>query len=162
MKKFFTKERLIALPWLALSLFYIYYIQKIPPSTMAGDPGPTLFPNIAGGLMLSMSVILILFPGKPKEKKWMEKPQLVRLGGLYLVYIAFVVGVWAIGYTIPTALTLYATCTMFAKSTGEEVPLYKRIIYALLVTLVIWAFFHVRLKFQLPKGAFLALIILPL
>lgn len=161
-KKFFTKNRIVAIPWLLLSLGYIYYIQQIPPSTMKGDPGPTLFPNIAGFLMLALSLILFIFPGKESEKKWMDKQGMTRLGGLYLVYVLYVVGMALIGFTIPTALVLYTTCTMFSKSTGVQVPLYKRVIYAVLVTLVVWAFFHVLLKCQLPTGTFKALNILPL
>ncbi len=161
MKSFFTKERVIAIPWFVLSVVYFIYIGQIPASTMAGDPGPTLFPYIAGGLMLICSALLFVFPCK-KSKPWLDKEGKIRLVSLYAVFVIFVVGCWAIGYTIPAFVTLYLGCTMFAKSAGEEVPLWKRVAYAAAVTVGIWFFFHVLLSCQLPRGVWRALNILPL
>ena len=160
MKSFFKKDRIVAIPWLALSIFYLYYISQIPASMMTNDPGPRIFPYIAGGLMLLMSLILFVFPGKNPDKSWMNSEEKRRLLILCLVYLGYVVGMHLIGYTIPTFLMLFITCTLF--SAKKSVPLWIRLFYALLVTVAGWFLFAKILTCRLPVGIFDALNLLPM
>ena len=159
-KKILVKDRVVALITIAFSLFYIFYIAKIPDSQMASDPGPKIFPYIAGILMLTMSVLLFLFPKKEEKKgAWMTKLQKHRMVSLYGVYVLFVGGMYLIGYTIPTFATLFTASTMFAK--GKNISWWKRFVYAAVMTVAVWALFYLALECQLPRGIYQGLNLLP-
>jgi len=159
-KSFFKKDRVVAIPWLALSIFYLGYISRIKTSMMTNDPGPRLFPYIAGFLMLGLSLLLFIFPGKNPEKPWMNTDQKKRLLYLALVYVGYVVGMHLIGFTIPTFVMLFLACSMF--SAKKPLPLWGRLLYAAIVTILGWALFAKLLHTPLPKGIFTGLNFLPM
>lgn len=145
-----TRNRITGLICAVLSLIYLFFAVQIPESTMPGDPGPTVFPYLSGILMLISSLTLIFRKPKEEEKKWLTKPQLLRLWGLFGMYVLYVLGLYAIGYTIPSFLILFGMSMLFSR--GKNVPWWKCALYGLVLTIVIFLLFNNLLGVVLPRG----------
>ncbi len=161
MKQDTRVDRIAALSGIILSVPYIIYaLTNIKKSKLDFDPGPKLFPVMAGGLLLVCSLILLFRKHDEVHVRTLTGEQAGRLFRLIGVFSAYIVLLWLIGYTIPTFLLVFVTCTMFSQ--GKDVSLAIRLVYAAAVTVAVWLLFHYGLKCILPRGMFTAFNILPL
>jgi putative tricarboxylic transport membrane protein len=157
MKFQLTRDRLTGIICGLLSLAYLYFATKIPATTMEGDPGPQVFPYIAGGIMLLSSISMLLRrPPKEKEAPWLSRPELKRMWGLFAIFVAYVVLLQYIGYTIPTFLVLTVMCLLFSRGRVQLKP-WQAVLYSAVVTVVVFLLFTKLLGVVLPIGKFKAL-----
>ena len=153
-----SKNRIVGGVWAIVAIAYLVMAFQIPETTMEGDPGPAIFPYIAGFLMLCSSIaMMIRKPTEKEQKVWLTKEQLVRLWSLFAVMVAYVFGLSWIGYTLPTMMILIAMCYMFAKVSNANVPLWQCVVYGVVLSVVIYLLFTNLLSVPLPAGKIKAL-----
>ena len=152
-----SKNRIIGAVCALLSVAYLAMALQIPATTMEGDPGPQLFPYIAGGLMLISSLVMLFRRPRPNDTKpWMTPEQLRRLWGLFGIMVLYVLLLNLIGYTLSTFLVLLTVCLLFAKGRAK-VPLWQVIVYSAVITVLVYAIFTQVLGVSLPLGKIKAL-----
>lgn len=146
------KDRAIGLVSLALGIATMIGTMQIPISSSIAsspEPGPRLFPTIAGVLLIICGLGLILQKQKDAEP-FLEKQQWKRLGVLALVFVLYCVGLSFLGFVISTPVMLFVSMTMFA---GEKkLPLPAKLLYCAGVTGVIYLLFVVLFKTNIPSG----------
>lgn len=147
-----SKNKTIGLISLILGIAVLIGAANIKVAKMAvsmGDPGPKVFPFMAGGL-LTLCGIGLFFSRQEDGEVFMTREQWLRVAALFGVFIGYVVLLYLFGFIIATPVLFFLMITMFA---GEQkVGLPVRIGYAIGLTAVIYVLFVVLLKTYVPQG----------
>ena len=146
------KDRATGLIVICLGILIILFSLQLPPSRVAGDIGPVVFPIIAAVILLINGTILIVKDKeKPKEKKaFFSKEEWKRFGVLLSNYMGYFFLLWLTGFIPATFIAMYVMCSMF--STGKKVAIWKRALFAAIVTIIIYWAFWKGLGMRLPVG----------
>ena len=153
--KFLNRRRITGFVFLALSLFYLYNATLIPASQIRNDPGPRIWPYMAGGLMLICSLVLIfVMPEAEKNDHsvFLDTVQKKRFVIMYAALAVYIVLMEFIGYTIPTFLMMSYMCWAFSRGKKTETSVRGCILYGLLSTVLVYVFFTKLLNIALPLG----------
>ena len=129
---------------------------QLPDSNMAGDVGPKVFPFISAAIMLLCGAILVVRKPTKDAKPFLVGEQKKRFLAIIAVIIGYIVLMWAVGFVIPTLLMLVVLCLMFGKD--EKVPVWQAIVYAVIITGIIYVMFSIVLHLRLPVGNIINLI----
>ncbi|MBQ4435904.1 MAG: tripartite tricarboxylate transporter TctB family protein [Clostridia bacterium] len=147
-----NKDRIVGLVSLLLgaaTLIGTYFIKVAKMAVSMGDPGPKVFPTVAGVLLVICGLGLI-FKKKTEEKVFMTKEQWLRVLWLFLAFVGYLVLLYVGGFIIATPILLFVMMTMFA---GEKKPsILVRVLYSACCTGVIYLLFAVLLKTNVPMG----------
>ncbi len=144
-----TKDRGTGLIALVLGAVIAVMTSQLPPSTIQGDIGPSVFPYFSAGLLMICGAGLLV-TGNKKEASIFDKRALKRLAIIFGSVLLYCVVMNYVGFLLPTAVILFALSTMFAE--GEKVAWWKRLIYSIIVTMVIYLLFHNVLNLKLPTN----------
>ncbi|MGH0053441.1 MAG: tripartite tricarboxylate transporter TctB family protein [Sphaerochaetaceae bacterium] len=146
-----TKDRVLAGISLCLGIlmFVLTFFTVDPTIRIEGDPGPQFFPYVCASIFILFGIILAMrkSPEEIEKKPFLTKIQWIKLFsllgvlGIYILLIAFA------GFCIGTCILLFVVSSMFAY--GKNVSIYKRGIYSILVTVVMYLLFRVALKVYL-------------
>ena len=150
MQKGINKDRLLGIILLIVSLVFAYYTTGIKQSEFIGDPGPRLFPYIACFLIGLFSLVLIVRKDQSSKKAYMTKEQWKRYWILFGIYTLNYLAMHWVGYKVSIPLTLLLTCFLFSRGSG--VAAWKKIVYVIGVTVVIYLLYVVLLESNLPAG----------
>lgn len=132
-----------------LTLVGTYFIKVAKMAVSMGDPGPKVFPAVAGGLLVICGLGLF-FKKQEDEKVFMTKVQWLRVLRLFLAFVGYLVLLYVGGFIIATPILLFVMMTMFA---GEKMPsVLVRVLYAVCCTGVVYLLFVVLLKTNVPMG----------
>ena len=123
---------------------------QLPASGIAeGDPGPKVFPIIAGVLLIICGLGLIL-KKHTEEPVFLTTEQWFRLLKLAVTFIVYAVALKFIGFVISTPVLLYVTMTLFD---GEkQARTLSKVIYCAAVTAILYLLFVVCFKTNIPTG----------
>ncbi len=147
-----SRDRATGLMAIVLGIVVAVMTSQLPRSMMAGDIGPKVFPYITAGIMIICGIGLLL--GKEADtgrQLQLSKTQWQRLGMIFAVVFVYIVSMDFVGFIVPTVLALFILSTMFAKG-RVEVALWKRILFAVAVTLILYYLFNELLVMPLPRG----------
>ena len=122
---------------------------QLPPSTIQGDIGPSVFPYFSAGLLMICGAGLLV-TGNKKEASIFDKRALKRLALIFSVVLLYCIVMTYVGFLIPTAAIFFILTTMFAEN--EDVAWWKRLLYSVVLTLVIYLLFHNVLNLKLPTN----------
>lgn len=152
-----TRNRVTGIISLLLGLAIAVYIHTIPnPSIMNPLAGPRIFPYITAGILVICGIGLILEKSE-KEKPFLTKEQWINFIAICGVYLGYAILLWAFGFIIATVICLFTLSTMFSK--GKGITVWKRLLYAVAVTAVLYVCFFTLLGMSLPVGKFVRLIL---
>lgn len=143
------KDRLLGTITLILGLLVIVGAMSLPESNLANDPGPAIFPVFGSLLIIGGSIAVILQKQKP-NKPFLKKEQWKRLWTLFILFALYALGLWLVGFIIATIIILFILSTLFS----EEVytALWKRIVFSVVVTAIVFFLFEKGLSLLLPNG----------
>ena len=149
--KSFNKDKVIALICLVFGAVYMGTALTLPPTNLANDPGPKIFPVLGSGIVMLSSAAILLkrYEGAPKaaytREQWGKAIQ------MFAVFVVYAVLLWLVGYLVATPLALFVTSFMFTDE-GVKIALWKRILFAVIVTAVLYWIFAKVLIMLLPVG----------
>lgn len=131
-----------------------------PPMVMdvPNDPGPQIFPIIAAVVMIICGLMLIVQDKSKRDdpkKPFFSKEEWGRFGLLLGAYVVYFFLLWLVGFIVATFIAMFVMCTMF--SLGKVVAVWKRLLFAAVVTMGIYAAFYWGLGLRLPLGILLRL-----
>lgn len=148
---FIKRGRLGGIVGSLLGLFLIVSSRTIPPSRVTGDPGSGMLPLMAGAICLISGLALVIKkPDQTDEKTFLTKKEWRKVVLILSMYLAFFIGMYAVGYIVTAPIVIFATCSIIAK--GKNVSLAKRIVYSICVAAFIYVLFHKVLNVILPVG----------
>ncbi len=152
-----TKDRLLGVILLLISLFFFIFTMQQETARFEGDPGPKMFPLIGCVLTAVCGVLTLVHPDKKEKKAYLSKEELKRAAKLFALYAAFLVLIWALGFMITAPLLLFAISVLFSFESRPDDPMKKRLIrsaiYAVVVGGALYLLYVTILQTQLPKGA---------
>ena len=146
------KDKIIGLVSFALGVITLIGASMIRVAKMAismGDPGPLVFPYVAGGL-LTICGIGLFFKSHAEEPVFMSRQQWMRVATLFAAFVGYVVLLYFFGFVPATPVLLFAMITMF--SGEKKISILVRILYSVIVTAIIFLFFVTFLKTNIPQG----------
>lgn len=144
-----TKDRGTGLIALVLGAIIAVMTSQLPPSTIQGDIGPAVFPYFSAGLLMFCGAGLLI-TGNPKEASIFDKRALKRLALIFGVVLLYCIVMSYIGFLVPTVVIFFVLTTMFAED--ANVVWWKRLLYSVVLTLVIYLLFHNVLNLKLPTN----------
>lgn len=147
-----TKDRVTGLIAVLLGCAVAAGTSVLPQSSMAGDIGPKAFPYISAGILILCGGGLCI-TGKKQSESYYTKEQTGRLLMIFGVVLCYVVIMYYLGYTIATLVGLYVLCTMFGR--GKNIPLWKRLAFSLILTIILYVVFTKVFAIPLPAGRLL-------
>lgn len=122
---------------------------------MAPDyPGPKAVPYIGvfGLIVCGLGIFAQSTMSKKPQGVFMVREGWVDLGKSFLALLLYVVGLKYLGYLLSTPVLLFVLSTFFGKSL--KVKLVGRILFAVLTTAAIYAFYTYGFSMKLPVGDF--------
>ena len=144
-----TKNKLLGIILIALSIGALIMIVQFPPSNLKGDPGPKVYPSIGVALMLICSPF-IMKSKKNEDKPYFTKEQWQRLFYLFGIFLVYALLIWLLGFWVVTPFMLFFLCHTFSK--GKKVALWKKLLFASIVPLLLYPLFQYVLIMIMPKG----------
>lgn len=144
-----TKDRGTGLIALVLGAIIAVMTSQLPPSTIQGDIGPAVFPYFSAGLLMFCGAGLLI-TGNQKEASIFDKRALKRLALIFGVVLLYCIVMSYIGFLVPTVVIFFVLTTMFAED--ANVVWWKRLLYSVVLTLVIYLLFHNVLNLKLPTN----------
>ncbi|MDO4619506.1 MAG: tripartite tricarboxylate transporter TctB family protein [Lachnospiraceae bacterium] len=134
---------------LAVIVFIATYRLQLSMQLAAGDPGPWLFPGIAGGLLFVFG-LMVMFDNKQKDEQFLSGKEWKRAILLFAIFVGYAAAIIVVGFLISSIAMLFVCCTLFA---GEKMPpLIVRILYAVILGSGIWYVLGEVFKVTLPSG----------
>ncbi len=124
----------------------------LPASTMRGDVGPKVFPAICATIFLFCGAGMLLQKPAGEPAKGYSPEMLKRLGMIAGIVLVYVIAMDLIGFMIPTIAVLFVLCTMFSE--GMQVPRWKRLVFAIVISILIYFAFEKLMVLRLPRGRF--------
>lgn len=144
-----TKDRGTGLIALVMGAAIAVMTSQLPPSTIQGDIGPAVFPYFSAGLLMFCGAGLLI-TGNQKEASIFDKRALKRLALIFGVVLLYCIVMSYIGFLVPTVVIFFVLTTMFAED--ADVAWWKRLLYSVVLTLVIYLLFHNILNLKLPTN----------
>mgnify|MGYP000872564725 FL=1 len=92
----------------------------------------------------------LLITGSQKEASIFDKRALKRLALIFGVVLLYCIVMSYIGFLVPTVVIFFVLTTMFAED--ADVVWWKRLLYSVVLTLVIYLLFHNVLNLKLPTN----------
>lgn len=145
------KDQVIGAISVLCGLVFGYMTSLIPDSNMVGDPGSRIFPYIACVLFLICGIgLLITGAKKEDEGPFLAVGQWIRLAAMLGCMIVYYFLFEIIGFIPLSVVLLFAVGLLFAE--GENVPWWKNLIFAVIVTIFLYFTFGKLLSVPLPMG----------
>ena len=139
-----------------LAVWIAYMTMQLKPSLYEGDPGPRMFPMIGSVLLAVCGIAMMIKQGEP-SKVFLTAAQWKAAGKLFCVYILFVLLFWAFGFVVAVPVILFIVTFMLSALSAKEAGIKKRLlmalVFALIVSAVLYLAYVVGLGAQMPKGA---------
>lgn len=146
-----TRDRGVGIFSIILGAAVAVMTAQIPASQMSNDVGPKVFPFIAAAILIVCGLVLALRRNGPAPKPFLKnKTELMRFLAIVGVILAYVLGLWALGYIVPTVAMVSGLCLMFGKE--KKVPIWVALIYGVVVTMLVYCIFTYGLHLRMPTS----------
>lgn len=145
------KDRVIGFCTIMLGVVMLLLIRDIPLSNLSGDVGSRAFPMISSYMFIGCGFLLVL-RNKRDSKPFLRPHQWARLGILFVTFIIYALALTYIGFLFGTPIFLFTISTLMAKYSQKEAALWKKLLYSLLLTGIVYLLFQTVLGIPLPEG----------
>ena len=149
-----SKDRVTGMIIVTLGIIIVLASLQLQPSVVPDDIGPAVFPILAAALLILNGTRLIAANPAAKEEgkkktffsneEW--KRFFILLGG----YILYFLLLWLTGFIPATLIIMFIMCKLFSE--GKKVPVWKQILFAIIVTVLLYCAFLKGLRLRLPVG----------
>lgn len=144
------KDQIVGSIIFAIGLIALFMSIQIKVKTGSTDPGSRIFPLMASVLMLICGLGVVFTVKGEEEKMYLSISGWKKLAFSFVVMIAYIFALKYIGFLISTPIFLFIITSMLAS--GEQLAVWKKIIYAAVITGLFYYLLHGLLKMNLPGG----------
>ncbi|MDD3203925.1 MAG: tripartite tricarboxylate transporter TctB family protein [Pygmaiobacter massiliensis] len=147
-----AKNKITGLTLLTFGLLFFLLSTQIPnPIAFQGDASPKLFPMFSSlGLSVCGIGIALQKDKHISDRPFMSRPEWIRLIKILVALIAYVAGLYFVGYIVSTPFALFIF--MKVLSTGKKVPTIRLAAIAVLMTVLLYLAFAKAMSTVLPGG----------
>ncbi|MFB4164387.1 tripartite tricarboxylate transporter TctB family protein [Alteribacillus sp. JSM 102045] len=143
-------HRKISLILILLAIYYLYMSYQLPSFANTAIDASTM-PKILGFSLIILSIFLFLTPDKEtkeeKEKRHIPKADLVKIGGVILMILAYIFFLERLGFIVVSFLFIFL-CSFFLGYTRHSINLVVSILFPVLL----YSTFTMLLGISLPSG----------
>ena len=130
-----TKNRILGVISLALSIWIGYMTMNLRATAYQGDPGPKMFPMIGAILLAVCGIIMIVAPGK-KEGTFLTKEQWKACALLFSMYLLLTLLLYLFGFLGAVPVMLFLITFLLSKLSMSDKSVKQRIITSLIFGIV--------------------------
>lgn len=149
--KSLNKDKVIALCCLILGIAYVAGALMLPETNLAKDPGPKIFPIVGGAVTILSSLAILIKKYADQPKAAYTGKQWKKVGIMFGMFVLYAVLLWLVGYVIATPVLLVITSFLFTDE-GKKVALWKKLLFAVVLTGALYWIFAKVLVMLLPMG----------
>lgn len=149
-----TRDKGTGIISIVIGLLVAVMAHALPVAKVQGDVGPSFFPYITAGLLIICGAGLLI-QKRTQAPPFLTKAQWKRFCVLVGVYLGYLLLLWSVGFLIATPICLFTTSSLFAQ--GKNVALWKRLLFSLLLTAMLYILFYTLMGLKLPVGKFIRL-----
>ena len=146
------RDKINGIIGIIMGCFLIAGALRLPPSRVPDDIGPAIFPIIAAVMIIIPGLFLVLKKPSGEETAFLNKEERKRFCILILVFFLYAALLWAAGFLTATPIIVFIISRMFSQ--GKKVPMWQTILYAVILTLLVYACFYKGLGLKMPRGSF--------
>ncbi|RGZ01276.1 tripartite tricarboxylate transporter TctB family protein [Clostridium sp. AM58-1XD] len=146
------RDRVNGIVGVIIGVLIIAGALRLPPSKVPDDIGPAVFPIIAAVMIIIPGLFLTFKKAFTEECPFLNRQEWKRLGILVLVFILYAVLLYMVGFLVATPIITFIISKMFSQ--GKKVPAWQLIVYALILTIIVYMCFYKGLGLKLPRGEF--------
>ncbi len=151
------REQVTGLVLILIGVFFAYLTSQFSKPFTPEYPGPKLMPSIAVfGLIVCGTGVFVngcIMASKDKEEKpFLTKEGWKRVLVTFLSLCLYVLAMKYVGFLVATPVLVFFTTSYFAKSSGYNVKLWVRILFAVLVAVLIYCMYVPLFGMTLPSG----------
>ena len=137
MERNINKDRILGIIMLVFTGLAIYFTKQIKATELVGDPGPRFFPYLGCAVTGICALVLVIKKPKQAYKPYLTKQQWKRFWTVFGIYVLNYILMYIGGYLF---------------SQGAGVPLWKKIVFAICMTIAIHIVYVVLLQSAMPYG----------
>ena len=147
------RDTVIGLLLMVLGIYAAITVGQYTIALTPGYPGPKLFPLIAafGLTVCGTGIFVQSLMQKTAVKKYMDKAGWLRLILVVAMLAAYILGLQYFGFVISTLIILTAFTMLFGKN--AKLPLWKAILFAVIITAIIYVCYVTLFHLRLPVGS---------
>lgn len=148
------RDQVTGLILMLLGAGVFFMIGQFKTPITAAYPGPALMPGIAAfGLVVCGAGIFVEgMLSKKEEKPWMSKDAWLRMLVTFVALCLYILAMKFLGFLVVTPFVTFFLVSYFAKKSGYELAAWKRIVFAVIVTVVIYGMYVPLFGMSLPSG----------
>ena len=147
------KDHITGIVILLFGIVVLCLAMSIPVRPQIPDPGSRLFPMIGSIGMIVCGLGIILTASKEKDAPFLTVEGRVRLVKVSALLAAYVFFLKYIGFLIASPVMVYMITTLFAYE--KKLAFWKKALFSVVVTLLVWLLFEKVLFVMLPSGRLL-------
>lgn len=152
-----TKDRLSGVIVLIFGVIWLLLTTQVKGNAFSTVIGPELFPYLASGGLILCGFGLIFRKPRGEEKPFFTREGWARVMKLSVALVAFPFILEFLGFFIASFYLVFVTVTLF--DLEKNLKLLKRVVFAAVVTALVFLFFNNVLNLMLPFGKLISLII---
>ena len=150
MERNINKDRILGIIMLVFTGLAIYFTKQIKATELVGDPGPRFFPYLGCAVTGICALVLVIKKPKQAYKPYLTKQQWKRFWTVFGIYVLNYILMYIGGYLLSVPVTLFLSSMLFSQGAG--VPLWKKIVFAISMTIAIHIVYVVLLQSAMPYG----------
>lgn len=146
-----NKERVGGFVFAVFGVLVALFAGQIRMPVNSNEPGPRLFPYIAGfGMMLCGIGMMLTAPKGENKKQFLTKTGWVRLLKMAVLLFLYYLGLKFIGFIISTLV--FTAVIILLLADGKKINKIASVIVAVVTTTAIYLLFDKVFQIQLPVG----------
>ena len=145
-----TKNHIGGAALFFVGLAYFIGACNFPHNPLSEGVGSAFWPQMASiGLMICSVGV---FFSKPDEKEpSLSLHEFKRAAAFFVILLAYVAGIWLIGFVLSTLVFCYVSVSMMAPADAKP-PVRNRVIFSVLMTAALYVIFDRVFLLLLPSG----------
>ena len=148
-----SKDRIGGIILAIVGLAAVIMAQSIKQGVNLTEPGPRLFPRIAGIGMIVCGILMAIEAKPEKEQPFLDKAGYKRLVIAMLAMFVYYFALTYIGFLIATPIFTFAIINILAS--GKKLNQILTVVIALLTTVILYYVFQKLFVILLPAGTLL-------
>lgn len=147
-----NKDRIGGIIFAVFGCIVTFMTAQIKMPANLSEPGPRLFPYIAGAGMLICGIGMAITAAQEKEEPFLTGDGWKRLGVVALALVIYYLGLEWIGFMVSTPV--FAFVIMLILSSGKKINKVVAAVIAVITTIVLYLLFQKVFMIFLPAGKF--------
>lgn len=149
-----NKDHYLSIFYFVLGVLILFFTSRIRSlfNVDTNDLGPKFFPFLCGiGIILCSVGKFLTAAGKPQKKAFLpHKKDYLRLIGLWVLLVVYVLAVKYVGYIISSLVLMFVMTTLLADT--NKLKLWQKVLFAVVMVAMTYCLFSFVIKIPLPQG----------